>query len=626
MKTSQNLVANFTSGEEAKTDIFQEILDTADFDPKEACKFMWGGEKEYNTLVNSGQVLFDDPVLKSHPQRTEFSRQEITELGFRKLRRAIDLAKEGKVPTITRKSYGIFTFPLGGLIQSSAHHGMFEMVIKSLGNEEQVTKYVQEAIDYKIFGCYAQTEMGHGSDVRGLRTTSTYDPKEDCFIVNTPTIKDAKFWPGELGKAADHAVFQAQTIVKGKNVGVQSFICQIRDMKNMAALKGVEIGDIGPKYGFASKDNGYMIFKNFKISKSSLLSKFVEINDKGEFVQKGDPRVAYSTMMWIRIQLISATPGFVGKALMVASRYCYLRTQFKSLPDPMQERRIIDYQASLTKLVPSCAFTWVSKFFSYTCFEMYEDMQKEISEKNNFKSMKDLHSILCAIKAYYCEETLKQLKDLRELMGAQGYLQVNEMPEIIEMCSPNVTLEGDGCVMHQQTARDIFKSMGKIATGKEVSASYVYLQDFSNYIDETLEGDVKYLPNLLEILKANVIYQVMIVGEELRKDTGASFDEKWNKIHLSEIVKTSLLHAIFVTAKICLEGLDKHNFSDKLREKLELCCRIYVTESIIRYGDVALLKGFISAKQMFEIKVRILIVTSFLHFRYLIYFRTITMS
>jgi len=66
--------------------------------------------------------------------------------------------------------------------------------------------------------------MGHGSDVRSLQTTATFSSSEDCFIINTPTLKDAKFWPGELGKSATHALFQANTTSNGKNQGIQSFV------------------------------------------------------------------------------------------------------------------------------------------------------------------------------------------------------------------------------------------------------------------------------------------------------------------------------------------------------------------------------------------------------------------
>lgn len=55
-------------------------------------------------------------------------------------------------------------------------------------------------------GCYAQTEIGHGSDVSGLETTAIFDKKTDEFIINTPSITATKWWPGDMGRMANHAL------------------------------------------------------------------------------------------------------------------------------------------------------------------------------------------------------------------------------------------------------------------------------------------------------------------------------------------------------------------------------------------------------------------------------------
>jgi hypothetical protein len=44
----------------------------------------------------------------------------------------------------------------------------------------------------QIIGCYAQTELGHGSNVQGLETTATFDPKTDEFIIHSPTLTSSK--------------------------------------------------------------------------------------------------------------------------------------------------------------------------------------------------------------------------------------------------------------------------------------------------------------------------------------------------------------------------------------------------------------------------------------------------
>ena len=89
-----------------------------------------------------------------------------------------------------------------------------------LGNDEQAAKYVPMCDNLNIFGCYAQTELGHGSNVQGLETTATLDLQTDEFIIHTPTIRAAKFWPGGLGITATHAVVFAQLIINGDKYGV----------------------------------------------------------------------------------------------------------------------------------------------------------------------------------------------------------------------------------------------------------------------------------------------------------------------------------------------------------------------------------------------------------------------
>ena len=104
------------------------------------------------------------------------------------------------------------------------HISMFLNSIKHLGNEEQQKKFLPLAVNLNIIGCYAQTELGHGSNVAGLETTATLDKATDEFVIHTPTIKAIKFWPGALGIVSTHAIVYARLIIDEYDNGVQPFI------------------------------------------------------------------------------------------------------------------------------------------------------------------------------------------------------------------------------------------------------------------------------------------------------------------------------------------------------------------------------------------------------------------
>jgi acyl-CoA oxidase len=50
----------------------------------------------------------------------------------------------------------------------------------------------------------------------------------------------------------------------------------------------VESGDIGPKLGFNTKDNGYMKFNNFRVPKDALLGRYFEMSPDGTLNKIGN--------------------------------------------------------------------------------------------------------------------------------------------------------------------------------------------------------------------------------------------------------------------------------------------------------------------------------------------------
>jgi acyl-CoA oxidase len=83
-------------------------------------------------------------------------------------------------------------------VKLSLGFGMFPNTLRSLGTDS-IMDIVAENQEIKNLGCFALTEISHGSNARGVRTTATYDKESKSFILNSPDFEAAKCWVGNLG-------------------------------------------------------------------------------------------------------------------------------------------------------------------------------------------------------------------------------------------------------------------------------------------------------------------------------------------------------------------------------------------------------------------------------------------
>lgn len=122
---------------------------------------------------------------------------------------------------------------------------LFTPFLKLVGTPEQVGHWLPLAESGKIIGSYAQTEVSHGTNVGGIESTATFDHETDQFIIHSPSLTSAKYWPGGIGFSASHTILMARLIINGEDYGVHPFMVQLRSLEDFKPLPGIEIGDLG---------------------------------------------------------------------------------------------------------------------------------------------------------------------------------------------------------------------------------------------------------------------------------------------------------------------------------------------------------------------------------------------
>ena len=249
------------------------------------------------------------------------------------------------------------------------------------------------------------------------------------------------------------------------------------------------MGDIGPKFGYDTKENGFIRFSHLRIPRENMLGKYVEITSSGEIFQKGNPKMIYSSMLKVRKFLLSRSAFSLGKGVAIAVRYSHLRRQFKN--EKKEEIPVIEYQLQKYKLYPLLAKSYAMMASYFKIEKLVEKSDFEV-KSNDFKSLQEIHVMLSGAKAFYTWGCLSGLKVCLESCGGHGYSQYSGIPNIIEMTAPNTILEGENTVMALQVGKFLVKCVKQIQEGKS----------------EKVNGYCQYLKNEEELIKFNAGFKV----------------------------------------------------------------------------------------------------------------------
>lgn len=364
------------------------------------------------------------------------------------------------------------------------HASMFLVTLREQGTPEQHKLFLEKAEQYKIIGCYAQTELGHGSNVRGLETTATWNADDKTFTIHSPTLTASKWWIGSLGKTANYAVVMAQLFIGGKNYGPHPFVVPIRDLKTHEPLPNVHVGDIGPKFGYNTMDNGFLLFKNVKIPHINMLARFSSIEpNTNKYVRPSNPSLIYGTLTYIRSSIVLQSGSVLARGVTIATRYCAVRRQFQDRDAPATEtgeNQVLNYTMVQVRLLPLLAATYALHFTGRGMINMYNQNQKRMNSTAAPESRRapgpeelnagtdllaDLHATSCALKALASTTAAEGLEVCRRACGGHGYSSFSGIGTWYADYLPTVTWEGDNYMLTQQVSRYLLKSARAVLKG-----------------------------------------------------------------------------------------------------------------------------------------------------------------
>lgn len=374
----------------------------------------------------------------------------------------------------SREDYIMADYLMDEMSPYALHGTMFVTSIREQSNPEQKAYWLPKVEDWEIIGCYAQTELGHGSNVKGIECLAIWDTKSKDFIIHSPTLTASKWWNGALGRTANHAIVVAQLIVpdpksktgKRLSYGPHQFVVQIRDMKTHQPLKGIVIGDIGPKYGYPGMDNGYMLFHQHRVPHSALLSRYSSLDpETSAYVKPVNSGLVYGTLTFIRAQIIMHARLILARAVTVAVRYLAIRRQFpdRDSKDPhAPEHAVLDYPTVQIRVLPLVATAFALHYTGEAMYHLYNSTRKSIETTGDFSSLAEMHATSSGLKSLCTTLAADGIETCRRAMGGHGFSGGSGMIPLNNEYLSKPTVEGDNWMITQQTAAYLIKQMTNV--------------------------------------------------------------------------------------------------------------------------------------------------------------------
>jgi acyl-CoA oxidase len=346
---------------------------------------------------------------------------------------------------------------LSVMVKVGVQFGLFGGAIDRLGTEYHHERYLADVASVALPGCFAMSELGHGSDVKSLRTTATYDADTHEFVVDTPDENARKDWIGNAAAHGRAAVVFAQLETAGEGRGVHAFVVPIRDEAG-TPMPGVTITDCGPKMGLNGVDNGRLVFDHVRVPREALLDRYGQVAADGSYSSQIESpgRRFFTTIGALvegRVAVAAQAISVTEVGLTIATRYALRRRQFPTADG--SEQLLLDYTTHQRRLLPAIATTYGLEAAHAELVRRFAANLADPSESGQ----RTVESLAAGIKAYATWRNTETLDACRQCCGGKGYLWENRLPALLADSEIFQTFEGDNTVLAQLVVKGLLSGV-----------------------------------------------------------------------------------------------------------------------------------------------------------------------
>ncbi|MCB0492598.1 MAG: acyl-CoA dehydrogenase family protein [Cyclobacteriaceae bacterium] len=333
------------------------------------------------------------------------------------------------------------------VIKFGVQFGLWGMSVYFLGTEKHHKKYIKDIGTLELPGCFAMTETGHGSNVKGILTTATYDHEDQTFVIHTPCEEARKEYIGNAALHGQAATVFAKLIINGIDYGVSAFVVPLRNKQGILH-PGVTIKDCGRKMGLNGVDNGVIYFDNVRVPKDEMLDRFAGVDEDGKFTSPiaSDNRRFFTmlgTLVGGRIGIPRSGNSASKSGLTIAIKYGDQRRQFG--PEHAPEVPILNYRTHQRRLMPLLANVYALHFSLKYLTDRFINRSEE--------DMQEIEALAAGMKSFATWNTTHTLQECREACGGKGYLTENRIDDLKNDSDIYTTFEGDNTVLMQLVAK-----------------------------------------------------------------------------------------------------------------------------------------------------------------------------